>query len=108
MPQVQASGSTALKCHWRSAMRPSWSGTISFGLVNIPVSLYSASRSERISFNQLHKKDFGRVGDVRKCKVCGKELAADDITKGYEVDKDEYVEITDEDFEKAAAVVEVE
>jgi len=76
--------------------------------VNIPVSLYSATRSERISFNLLHKKDFGRVGNVRKCKVCGKELAADDITKGYEVDKDEYVEITDEDFEKAAAVVEVE
>jgi DNA end-binding protein Ku len=87
-------------------MRPSWNGTISFGLVNIPVALFSATRSERISFNLLHKKDMGRVGNVRKCKVCGKELSPEDITKGFEVEKDEYVEMTDEDFKKAEAVVE--
>ena len=87
-------------------MRPSWNGTISFGLVNIPVALFSATRSERISFNLLHKKDMGRVGNVRKCKVCGKELSSEDITKGFEVEKDEYVEMTDEDFKKAEAVVE--
>jgi DNA end-binding protein Ku len=87
-------------------MRPAWNGTISFGLVNIPVALYSATRSERISFNLLHKKDMGRVGNIRKCKLCGKELSPDDITKGYEVDKDEYIEITDEDLEKAEAEVE--
>lgn len=87
-------------------MRPSWSGSISFGLVNIPVSLYSATRSERISFNLLHKKDMGRVGYVRKCKYCGRELSSEDIVKGFEVEKDEYVEITDKDFEKAEAVIE--
>jgi DNA end-binding protein Ku len=48
----------------------------------------------------------GRVGNVRKCKVCGRELSSDDIVKGYEVEKDEYVEMTDEDFEKAEAAVE--
>jgi DNA end-binding protein Ku len=87
-------------------MRPSWSGSISFGLVNIPVALFSATRSERISFNLLHKKDMGRVGYVRKCKFCGKELSQDDIVKGFEVNKDEYVELTDKDFEKAEAAIE--
>jgi DNA end-binding protein Ku len=87
-------------------MRPAWNGTISFGLVNIPVALYSATRSERISFNLLHKKDMGRVGNVRKCKMCGKELSPDDITKGYQIEKDEYIEITDQDLEKAEAEVE--
>jgi DNA end-binding protein Ku len=87
-------------------MRPSWSGSISFGLVNVPVALFSATRSERISFNLLHKKDMGRVGFVRKCKFCGKELSQDDIVKGFEVDKDEYIEVTDKDFEKAEAAIE--
>jgi len=87
-------------------MRPSWNGTISFGLVNIPVSLFSATRSERISFHLLHKKDMGRVGNVRKCKICGKDLSPEEITKGFEIEKDEYVEMTDNDFKKAEAVVE--
>ena len=87
-------------------MKPSWNGNLSFGLVNMPVSLYSATRSERIEFHLLHKKDMGRVGYVRRCKVCGRELEADDIIKGYEIAKDEYIEITDEDFEKAEAVIE--
>jgi len=87
-------------------MRPSWSGSISFGLVNVPVALFSATRSERISFNLLHKKDMGRVAYVRKCKFCGKELSQDDIVKGFEVDKDEFVELTDSDFKKAEAAIE--
>ena len=87
-------------------MRPSWSGSISFGLVNVPVALFSATRSERISFNLLHKKDMGRVAYVRKCKFCGKELSQDDIVKGFEVDKDEFVELTDNDFKKAEAAIE--
>ena len=87
-------------------MKPSWNGSISFGLVNIPVYLYSATDSERVSFNLLHKKDMGRVGNVRKCKLCGKELTQQDITKGFEVEKDECVEMTDEDFKKAEDSVE--
>jgi DNA end-binding protein Ku len=48
----------------------------------------------------------GRVGNVRKCKMCGKELSPDDITKGYQIEKDEYIEITGQDLEKAEAEVE--
>jgi len=48
----------------------------------------------------------GRVGNVRKCKICGKDLSPEEITKGFEIEKDEYVEMTDEDFKKAEAVVE--
>ena len=83
-------------------MRPVWNGSISFGMVNIPVSVYSATRSEKLSFNLLHKKDFGRIGYMKVCKVCGEELAADDIIKGYEYEKGEYVPLTEEDFEKVS------
>jgi len=83
-------------------MRPVWNGSISFGMVNIPVSVYSATRSEKLSFNLLHKKDFGRIGYEKVCKLCGEELEADDIIKGYEYEKGEYVPLTDEDFDKVS------
>ena len=83
-------------------MRPVWNGSISFGMVNIPVSVYSATRSEKLSFNLLHKKDFGRIGYQKVCKVCGAELENDDIIKGYEYEKGEYVPLTDEDFDKVS------
>lgn len=88
--------------------RPSWNGTISFGLVSIPVSLYSATRSEaeKISFHLLHAKDMGRVGNQRVCKLDGKQLSPDEIVKGYEVAKDEYVVITDEDIKTAEESIE--
>jgi DNA end-binding protein Ku len=83
-------------------MRPIWRGYIQFGLVTIPVDVYSATSSERISFHLLHKEDHGRVHNKRVCELDGKELSNDDIVKGYEYQKDEYVELTDEDFEKIA------
>jgi DNA end-binding protein Ku len=83
-------------------MRPIWRGYIQFGLVTIPVDVYSATSSERISFHLLHKEDHGRVHNKRVCELDGKELSNDDIVKGYEYEKDEYVELTDEDFEKIA------
>jgi len=83
-------------------MRPIWSGSIQFGLVNIPVSVYSATRSERISFHLLHHKDHARVRNQHICEVEGKVLSNDEIIKGYEYEKDEYVELTDEDFKKVA------
>ena len=83
-------------------MKPIWSGSIQFGLVNIPVSVYSATRSERISFHLLHQKDHARVRNQHICEIEGKVLSNDEIVKGYEYDKDEYVELTDEDFKKVA------
>ncbi len=84
-------------------MRAIWNGTISFGLVNIPVGVYSATRSERLNFHYLHEKDMGRINNVRVCQVCGKEVSYDDLVKGYEYEKDEYVALDEKDFANAAA-----
>jgi DNA end-binding protein Ku len=73
---------------------------ISFGLVAIPISMYTAIQDNDIKFNQLHKGDNERIKYIKTCAHCGKELKAEDIVKGYEYDKDHYVIITDEDIEK--------
>jgi DNA end-binding protein Ku len=83
-------------------MRPIWNGAISFGLVNIPIGVYSATHSERISFNFLHKKDLGRIHNVRVCDVCGKQVPYEDLVRGYEYEKGEYVALEEEDFDKIA------
>ena len=83
-------------------MRPIWSGTIQFGLVTIPVGVYSATSSERISFNMLHKKDHGRIRNKKFCEIEGKEVSNDDIIKGFEYEKGEYIEMTEKDFESIA------
>jgi DNA end-binding protein Ku len=82
--------------------RPIWKGAISFGLVTIPVNLYSAvERSETLSFHLLHKKDGARIENKRFCKEEGVEVPWSDVVKGYEYQKGEYVVVTDEDFAKA-------
>ena len=81
------------------AMRPIWKGSISFGLVNIPVSLYLAAKSERVSFKMLHAADQGRIHYKRVCEVDGEEVPWEEIVKGYEYARGRYVEITDEDLE---------
>jgi DNA end-binding protein Ku len=81
--------------------RALWKGAISFGLVHIPVSLYPASRSEGISFDMIDKRDFSPVGYKRYNKRTGEEIARENIVKGYEYEKGEYVVITDEDFKQA-------
>lgn len=81
-------------------MRPSWSGMISFGLVNIPVRAYAAARDESTAFHQIHKDDTGRVRYQKVCKVCGNELQNEDIVKGYEYKKNEYVVLEDEELDK--------
>jgi len=73
---------------------------ISFGLVHIPISLHTATRDNDISFNQLHVKDHSRIRYKKVCAHCGQEVVASDIIKGYEYDKDKYVQISDEDIEK--------
>lgn len=81
------------------AMRPIWKGSISFGLVNIPVSLYLAAKSERVSFKMLHAPDQGRIHYKRVCEVDEQEVPWDEIVKGYEYQRGEYVEINDEDLD---------
>lgn len=79
-----------------------WKGAISFGLVTIPVNLYSAvERSETLSFHLLHEKDNSRIENKRFCKEEGVEVPWSEVVKGYEVAKGEYVVVTDEDFARA-------
>jgi DNA end-binding protein Ku len=82
--------------------RPIWKGAISFGLVTIPVNLYSAvERSETLSFHLLHKKDNSRIENKRFCKEDGVEVPWSEVVKGYEYAKGQYVVVTDEDFARA-------
>src|SRR3954463_16332218 len=81
--------------------RPLWKGAISFGLVHVPVSLYPASRRERVSFDTIDKRDFATVGYKRYNKRTGEEVSRDNIVKGYEYESGEYVVVTDEDLEHA-------
>lgn len=73
---------------------------ISFGLVAIPVGLYTAVQDNDIHFNQLHKDDGTRIRYKKTCPHCGKEVTSEDIVNGYEYTKDQYVIITDDDLEK--------
>lgn len=82
-------------------MAVSHRGAISFGLVHIPVGLYTATQDNDIHFNQLCKEDGSRVKYKKVCAGCGKEIGTNDIVKGFEYEKGKYVTLTDEDFEKA-------
>jgi Ku protein, prokaryotic len=81
-------------------MAVSHKGAISFGLVYIPVALYTATQDNDVHFNQLHKEDNSRIRYKKTCAHCGKEVTSGDIIKGFEYDKDKYVIITDDDLEK--------
>ena len=81
--------------------RPLWKGAVSFGLVQVPVNLYSAVKTEDISFDMLDKRNFSPIGYKKVNKKTGKEVTKEDIVKGYEYEKGEYVVITDEDFKQA-------
>lgn len=76
-------------------------GAISFGLVHIPVGLYTATQDNDIHFNQLCKEDGSRVKYKKVCAHCGKEISQKDIVKGFEYEQGKYVVMTDDDFEKA-------
>ena len=82
-------------------MRAIWKGNISFALVSIPISLFSATRRNELSFHYLHKKDMSSVSYKRFCDTENTEVAWEDLTRGYEYEKDHYIEITDEDLDKA-------
>ena len=78
-------------------MRSIWKGSISFGLVNVPVRVYSATENHDVSLHQVHGKDGGRIRYQRKCEVCGKVVAYEDISKAYD-DGERTVVLTDQDF----------
>jgi DNA end-binding protein Ku len=82
-------------------MRAIWKGSISFGLVNIPIGLYPASRREELSFRQLRKTDLSPINYKRVAEVDQKEVPWEDIVKGYEYEKGQFVVVTDEDFKRA-------
>ena len=73
---------------------------ISFGLVHIPISLHTATTDIDIRFNQLHKDDHERIRYKKVCGNCGVEVKTENIVKGFEYEKDKYVVVTDDDFEK--------
>src|SRR5258706_14878225 len=79
-----------------------WKGHLTFGLVSFPVRLYSAARSESISFNQLHKHDNSRVKQVLYCQAEDKPIPRSEIVKGFEYEKARYVVIEDEEVKKVA------
>src|SRR2546425_725112 len=79
-------------------MRSIWTGTVSFGLVSIPVKLYPATEEKDIRFHQIHANDGGRIRYRRSCLVCGEEVSYDDIAKGYDLGGGEIVALGDEDF----------
>lgn len=82
--------------------RSMWKGSITFGLVNIPVELYSATRDHRPKFRMLHAKDEAPVKYERVCQREGKPVAWEDLVKGYEYAKGQFVVITKDDFKTAA------
>lgn len=78
-------------------MRAIWKGAISFGLVNVPVKLYSATEDHDLPLHQVHDKDGGRIRYQRRCEVCGKVVPFEHIDKAY-VDGERTIVLTDEDF----------
>jgi DNA end-binding protein Ku len=80
--------------------RAIWSGVISFGLVSIPVKLYTATESKSLSFHQLHEKCKSRIKELRWCPTCDREVDYDEIVKGFEYSKGNYVVVTKEDLEE--------
>ncbi len=79
-----------------------WKGHLTFGLVSFPIRLFSAARSETISFNLLHKEDHSRIKQMIYCQAEDKPVPRSELVKGYEYEKDHYVEIDDEDIKKVA------
>jgi DNA end-binding protein Ku len=92
--------------------RPIWSGSISFGLVSVPVKLFSATSPKEVRFHMLHDKDGGRIQQKRVCSIDGEEVSWEHIIKGFEISKGRYVTVTREELEafnpKATKAIEIE
>ena len=81
-------------------MRPIWSGSISFGLVTVPVQMYSATQSQELRFHFLHKDDLQPIGYDKVRKDTGEHVDPDDVVRGFEIEKGKYVPIEDEDLDR--------
>ena len=81
--------------------RSLWTGSISFGLVNVPVRVYSAVAEHTLHFHFVHEKDDSRIGYEKICKAEGKPVPDDEVVKAFEYRKGEFVYMSDEDFEAA-------
>ncbi len=79
-----------------------WKGYITFGLISIPVRLFAAARSERISFNQIHEKCGSRIKQQIFCPTCERVVERNELVKGYEVEKNHYIFVEDEEIKKIA------
>ncbi len=92
--------------------RSMWTGAISFGLVNVPVKMYSAVSGKTVRFHQLHGEDGGRVKQKRVCSLDGEEVPYEEIVKGYEIGPDSYVIVTPDELEsldpKATKTIDIE
>jgi DNA end-binding protein Ku len=77
-----------------------WKGHLTFGLISIPVRLFTAARGERVSFNQLHNVCHSRLKQPLFCPVCNRNVERSEVVKGYEYDKDQYVLFTEEELDK--------
>lgn len=85
---------------WRWFAMMSRKSVITFGMVAIPIAMFTATQDNDIHFNQLHKEDNSRIRYKKTCAHCGREIKGEDIVKGYEYDEDKYVVIKDEEIEK--------
>jgi DNA end-binding protein Ku len=81
-------------------MRPIWSGTISFGLVNVPVRMFSATQSNELRFHFLDRRDLTPIGYDKVRKDTGESVPSDEIVRGFEIEKGRYVPIEDEDLDR--------
>jgi DNA end-binding protein Ku len=79
-----------------------WKGYITFGLISIPVRLFAAARSERISFNQIHEPCGSRIKQQIYCPTCERVVERSELVKGYEAEKDNYIIVEDDDIKKIA------
>ncbi|WP_427854655.1 Ku protein [Flavobacterium pygoscelis] len=84
-------------------MRAIWTGAISFGLINIPIKIYSAIETSTLDLDMLDKKDHSNIKFKRVNEATGKEVAYEDIVKGFKIEE-KYIVLDDEDFEAADAI----
>ena len=97
-------GRASKRARWHHS--PLWSGSISFGLVNVPVRLFSATREHKAHFHFVHSPDAGPIGYQKVCKTEDKPVPDDEVVLAFEVAKGEYVFLDDTDFEQARGVQE--
>ena len=92
--------------------RPIWSGSVSFGLVSVPVKLFSATSPKEVRFHMLHDKDGGRIHQKRVCSIDGQEVPWEHIAKGFEISKGRYVTVSREELDafnpRATKAIEIE